>query len=193
MYTGGKYSSGEGENAFIYSGGTSYFLDVPASRPSSMGDCVTALNTAGQAVGYNLGNPVNTAYATMWSYTISGGSINYTATDLHTQTLVNMYPSIVSSQALAINRSGTVVIGASNYANQTTPTDDTAYFLYDSSTQQYTSLGGLMMYDPLAFSLSCNGGHQQAINDSGQVVGYTGVQSTGTGAPPSGRTEPSRT
>ena len=164
-YGGGKYTSGNGWNAFIYTGGSTYFMDVPATVGTSMGDCVTALNGNGQAVGVNLANPVNTARATMWTYSISGGNMTYTATDLQGSTTSWMYttfPGLVSSQALAINSAGTVVIGASTYNNLSTPEYDTGYCLYNIGTQQYTSLGSLMMYDPIASTLGHDGGHEDS-------------------------------
>ena len=66
----------------------------------------------------------------------------------------------MSSQALAINSSGMVVVGAGNTYLAATPTNDSAYFLYNMSTQSFTSLGNLMLYDPFVSTLDYNGGHE---------------------------------
>ncbi len=179
-YTGGKYSGGIGANAFIYSGGTGYFLDVnTAQRGSGGGDIVTAVNTNGQAVGDNMAGAVgNFAYATLWTKTGSTWA-SYTASDLLTvaPALLTLYPGLTGVSALAINNSGVVVLGVNNQGLVGgSPNVDQAYYLYNESTQQYTSLGSLMMWDPIAATLTYNGGHEQSINDSGAVVGYTGTQ-----------------
>ncbi len=82
----------------------------------------------------------------------------------------------MASAALAINNSGTVVVGGNDSSNFSTPEVNDGYFLYNMNTQSYTSLGSLMLYDPFAVTIDYNGGHEQAINDSGAVVGYIGAQ-----------------
>jgi probable HAF family extracellular repeat protein len=145
---------------------------------------ITALNTNGQAVGWEdtgdgIGVPPHDAE--VWSYKISGGSlVSQATTDLQNNgALAAAYPGVQSSQALAINSAGTVVIGASNLASDAVPNIDTAYFLYNMNTQAFTSLGSLMLYDPIGATTSPGGGHDQAINNAGQVVGQIAVSSGG--------------
>ena len=42
-----------------------------------------------------------------------------------------------------------VLVGACNSALLAAPNLDTAYYLYNMTTQAYTSLGSLMLYDPI--------------------------------------------
>ncbi len=178
---GGQYRESSGSdpvNAFVRVGAVNYFLNAPGNvgAPS-----VTALNTNGQAAGWDNPNQGLT-HALVWSYTISGGSlISQTATDLQSSGLAAAYPSVMSSQALAINSSGMVVVGASNSVSAATPTNDSAYFLYNMSSKSYTSLGSLMLYDPFVSTLDYNGGHEQAIDNAGQVVGRIDVSGNGSG------------
>ncbi len=194
LYYGGKYTSGDGTNAFIYSGGTGYFLDLPAERPSTLnsGDYVTALNNHGQAVGNNNAGPIGDfSYATQWNYTITGGTISYTAIDLLTavpalntalNTLYTANPNggatnVTGISALAINNPGTVVVGANNQGYvDWTPNLPGDYYICNAGDQTYTSLGSLKMYDPTGSYPGSSSGHEQCINDSGAVVGYTGKQ-----------------
>ncbi len=160
---------------FVRIGGVSYTLNPPGSNPGPA--TITALNTQGQAVGWLTAGSPPTHFADVWSYTISGGTlVSQTATDLQSHGLATAYPGVQSSQALAINSSGTVVVGAAIGSLVSCPNDDTAYFLYNMSTQAYTPLGNFMLYDPIVGTTSTGGGHDQAINDAGQVVGYIGTQ-----------------
>ena len=68
------------------------------------------------------------------------------------------------------------MVGASNGYLLSTPTYDSAYFLYNMSTQSFTSLGNLMLCDDQPSTVDYNGGHEQAINNAGQVVGYEVVE-----------------
>ena len=77
------------------------------------------MNTAGQAVGWEetgSGIGLPTHHAEVWTYTISGGSlVSQTTADLQNNgSLAAAYPGVESSQALAINNSGMVVVGATN-------------------------------------------------------------------------------
>ena len=155
-------------------------------RRSHLHATITALNTSGQAVGWadtgdGVGVPPHDAE--VWSYTISGGSlVSQSTTDLQFNGLATAYPGVQSSQALAINSSGTVVIGASDSASDAVPNIDTAYFLYNMNTRAFTSLGSLMLYDPIGATTSPGGGHDQAINNAGQVVGRIATSSGGDNA-----------
>ena len=165
---------------------------MSSSRASGGGDLVTAINDYGQAVGLNLAGPVqNFDFATLWSYTTSGGTFSYTATDLLTVCPVQYCAEVTcipASRMLMLppwrsTEPGAVVLGTNGTGIADWSPGAAApanYLLYDESTNQITSLGSLQMWDPLSPSYSWCGGHEQAINDSGQVVGYTGVQSSGT-------------
>ena len=90
--------------------------------------------------------------------------------------LTNTWPTVFASAAVAINSAGMVVIAADNDGTDY-PTEDTGTgaltFLYNMKTQAYTMLTGLQIYDgqiPTGTGTQY-GGHGQAINDSGQVVG----------------------
>ena len=143
-------TAGDASQAFVRIGGTCYPLNSVVPTYSAT---ITALNTSGQAVGWadtgdGVGVPPHDAE--VWSYTISGGSlVSQSTTDLQFNGLATAYPGVQSSQALAINSSGTVVIGASDSASDAVPNIDTAYFLYNMNTRAFTSLGSLMLYDPI--------------------------------------------
>ena len=166
---------------FVRTGGTCYPLNSAAAL---YGATITALNTAGQAVGWEStggGVGLPTHHAEVWSYTTSAGSlVSQNTTDLQNNgSLAAAYPGVDSSQALAVNSAGTVVVGACTSALDAVPNIDTAYFLYNMSTQEYTSLGSLMLYDPIGATTSTGGGHDQAINNAGQVVGQIATSSGG--------------
>ena len=173
-------SGGNPVSGFLYAGGTTYYLGPNATYRSGYGTCVTALNTAGQAVGYAYGGNPPGNFAAVWSYTISGSSISYTATDLQNAGLATAYPSVYSSQALAINSSGTVLVGDEQrlliiYA----PLRHRLFPLPDGPNRRRGVYVAGQPHDlrPLrVVALNYNGGHEQAINDSGAVVGYTGTQ-----------------
>ncbi len=173
-------TAGDASQAFVRIGGTCYPLNSVVPTYSAT---ITALNTSGQAVGWadtgdGVGVPPHDAE--VWSYTISGGSlVSQSTTDLQFNGLATAYPGVQSSQALAINSSGTVVIGASDSASDAVPNIDTAYFLYNMNTRAFTSLGSLMLYDPIGATTSPGGGHDQAINNAGQVVGRIATSSGG--------------
>ena len=69
-----------------------------------------------------------------------------------------------------------MVVGGYTLSGTYSPEIDTGYFLYNMTSQQYTPLGSLMLWDPMTTSFSHAGGHDQAINAAGAVVGYTGTQ-----------------
>ena len=74
---------------------------------------------------------------------------------------------------MAINSAGQVVVQDTDTGgNNPLATPGTA-FVYNMSTHAYTSLGSLQIYDAGVDSGTGTqfGGHAQAINDSGQVVG----------------------
>jgi hypothetical protein len=166
---------------YIRTGGTDYGL----TPNSSYGSVVTALNASGQAVGWLDGGTVPRAEAQVWTYTISGGSLtaqtvlNLQSTTPFTGPLVTAYPTVFSSVALGINSSGNVVIAANNTGvnDPLITTGSTAAFLYNMTSQSCTQIAGLSFYDDQAATGTGTqyGGHGQVINDSGQVVGFTGT------------------
>ena len=189
-------------NAFVDVGAGQYGLNPPSSTAGSpnvtaLADPVTAGGvTTGQAAGMQLtsgGTDPTGNHAVVWSYTINsnGTMTSQTALDLQTSLPAGHnlgdamdFSGSLSSQALAINDSGQVVVGAHTNAVLGGPQVDTNYLLYNMSTQAFTPLSqgseNLMLYDPLpATSSFLSGGHAQAINNAGQVVGYTGTQSDG--------------
>ena len=175
---GGNYlaSTGATQQAFVYLGGTSYTLSSPGNAGPAG---VTALNANGQAVGWLTaggGGPGSSHNAVVWSYTISNGTMTQNGTNLESGLAADF--GAESSQSLAINSSGMVLVGACNSALLAAPNLDTAYYLYNMTSQAYTSLGSLMLYDPISTTTSTGGGHDQALNNVGQVVGYIGTQGT---------------
>jgi hypothetical protein len=178
-----------------------YTLNPDPNQPGNgwtafSGQMAVALNNNGQACGFNQAQPVNTNYATVWTYSISGGTMTSTGTALQyavagqatggplATAWNNIYgTSLYGSQCLAINDSGTVVIGGSDAIVQSFPLCDDGFLLYNMNTQQYTSLGGLSLWDPMSGfgSVAWCGNHQQAINNSGAVVGYIGTAPTAGG------------
>ena len=128
----------------------------------------------------------------MWNYSISGGTISATETSAAAiQTAISHvsgWSSINGTNAVAINSptagaAEVVVTGATNSVHPRGYAD-TGVFLYNVGTGAATLatsslLGNLLLYDPWT-TVSESNGHQQCINNAGQLVGYTGVQSTGT-------------
>jgi probable HAF family extracellular repeat protein len=180
---------------YIRTGGTDYALN----DTQQYGSTITALNTSGQAVAWAAASGINPIEpnAVAWTYTISGGSVT-SQTELNLQTKGGLatawsnafgstaYPTIFSSVAVAINNGGQAVISADGDGT-VNPLDDTATgaagldaaFIYNVNTQAYTLLGGLQIYDAQFYGNTHFGGHAQAINSSGQVVGQMLTSSGG--------------
>ena len=131
---------------YVYTGGSAYALNRPATDIyTTDGAGIVALNTAGQAVGFSTPY-AGTVDATVWTYTISGGSVaSQTATDIHSQ-VTTQFPTAETSTLLAINSSGKAVgqwcataavsIGLGNEAGA---------FLYNVNNSTFTSLGSLLV------------------------------------------------
>jgi hypothetical protein len=185
--TGGFYlvsTSNEQYVPYVRTGGTDYGL----TPNSSYGSIVTALNTSGQAVGWLDGGTVPRPNAQVWTYTVSGGVLTQQSV-LNVQgnattpgPLYVAYPNVFSSVALGINSSGNVAIAANNTGvnDPLITTGSTAAFLYNMTSQTCTPMTGLNFYDNQAATGTGTqyGGHGQAINDSGEVVGFTGTVGT---------------
>ena len=166
-------------------------MNAPPDNPQTPD--VTALNTpvtaggvtTGQAAGEQWGGGPTGNHAVVWSYTInsSGTMTSQTPLDLQTSLPVGHRlsdalnfsgSSSLSSQGLAINSSGTVVVGARENALLGGPNSDTNYLLYNMTAQTFTPLtdstsGQIsMMYEPIASTSSeLDAGHDQAINNAG--------------------------
>jgi hypothetical protein len=188
MYTGRPGTTyGAYPYISINKGGGSFATYTPTSTYDSWATAMTTPTTSGGvASGRVAGFACPTQdQAEVWSYSISGGTMTSTVTDLE-DPLSDVDPSLTCSGAIAINSSGQVVIAAAggDGALEASITACTAGFLYNMNTQTFTSLsqGGtnLLFWDPMGAGFRMDSGHDQAINNAGQVVGYTGVQSTGT-------------
>ena len=182
---GGFYRTGASTlSPYVYTGGTYYGL---LNNLAEYGSSVLALNTSGQAVGWSETGSGSSPDATVWTYAISGGTMKaQTLTDIGQNGLANpslggaaaAYPSVQGSLALAVNASGQVLVAASNSSSNLTSltllqNGTTATFLYNMGTETFTSLGNLQIYDaqtPTGTGTQF-GGHADAINDSGEVVG----------------------
>jgi hypothetical protein len=187
MYTGRPTTYGAFPYVSINGGGSSF---TTYTLNSTYDSWATAMTTPTSSGGVTSGQVAGFAcptqdHAEVWSYSISGGTMTSTVTDLE-DPLSGVYPSLTCSGAIAINSSDQVVIAAAGGDGvlEGSITACTAGFLYNMNTQTFTSLsqGGtnLLFWDPMGAGFRMDSGHDQAINNAGQVVGYTGVQSTGT-------------
>ena len=175
---GGDQLSGSIRAPIIYTGGTVYPLNSPFAGITAT---IMAINSSGQAVGYNKNTPVKNGalmpegmFATVWTYTISGGSVaSQSATDISSYLSAALSDN-EASQAYAINGSGQVVGDWSTTygANQSQMTGS---FLYNTSTHAVASLP-LNFVTQLGLGYLYDGqGENGLINDTGQVVGQITV------------------
>ena len=171
---GGDCLSGSVRAPMVYTGGTAYYLNPPYANVAST---IFSINSNGQACGFNkYAPPLNPAgmWATVWTYTISGGSLtSQSATDISSY-LSAAFSGYEASQAYSVNDLGQVVGDWSTTygANQG---QMTGAFLYNMSTNAVTSLP-LMFTTQIGLGYLFNGaGESQLINDSSQVVGQTTV------------------
>ncbi len=163
---------------YVYTGGSMYVLNSP--YPGIQAGII-GINDHGQACGYNKysGGGVNPVglYATVWTYTISGGTVaSQTATDISPY-LSAAFPTYEASQAFALNNSGNVVGGWSNIygGNQN---QDTGFYVYNIASHAVTSLpAGFSVYTPVDATATFGAGMSQLIDDDNQVVGQTLVGS----------------
>ena len=174
---GGDQLSGSARVPIIYTGGTVYPLNSPYAGFTST---IVALNSAGQAVGFNKyggGLMPPGMFATVWTYTISGGSVaSQTATDISPY-LSAAFSGYEASQAYAINDSGEVV-GDWSTVYGGDQIQMTGSFLYNASTHAVTSLP-LSLVTQVGLGYLFDGvGESQLINNAGQVVGQTTVGGT---------------
>ena len=77
---------------------------------------------------------------------------------------------------------GLAVIAANNTTTQASITTCTAGFLYNVNNGTFTRLtdgiNSLLFYDPIPAGFCMDSGHDEAINNDGDVVGYIGAQGT---------------
>ncbi len=195
----GAYTTGSGTSAgyspyiSINNGSGSFTTYTPAAN-SIYGTFVTAMTTpttvggvtSGLAVGYGeeqvgLGPAVD--HPEVWSYSISGGTMTSTVTDLMggagNTPLSNAFPGATAAAAIAINSSGLAVIAAMNNGTEGPVENCQGALLYNASTQTFTPLTqgstSLLITDSMTHTISEGAGHDQAINNAGQVVGYIGA------------------
>ena len=179
--------------AYIRIGGRYYHLN---DIGGPYGSCIsgTEYQRAGRRLGLPAGIPP-TPHAAVWSYTISGGTLLRRPSRIF-NTTVGSPPRIPASEstALAINSAGKVVVAAGiAYLRSTPEYNDTAYFLYNMNTHTYTSLGSLMLYDPLSRGQHLHtAATTRPSTTPGKSWAYTGTPAV-IGMPRSGKTEPSRT
>ena len=158
---------------YVYTGGSLYLLDSPDAGIQAG---IIGINDHGQACGYNKaggGIMPPGLYATVWTYTISGGTIaSQTATDISPY-LSAAFSGYEASQAFAVNNLGNVVGGWSNIygGNQN---QDTGFYVYNIASHAVTSLpAGFSAYTPVNATATFGAGMSQLINDNNQVVGQT--------------------
>ncbi len=180
-----KNSSGA-QVAFVYSGGSMYELPRPTSPLDPpyvgvTGNPVTgygqgkaigasAFNSHGQVVGYaqyqpdGIPLPLPLNHAVIWNYSITGGVLNATATDIN----ASVGNSASGSSALAINNEGQV-FGQYNGGPGLIPSNAANTYLYNINTNAFTDLGALRTY------AATGGGYCGLLNMKGQVVGEENV------------------
>ena len=158
---------------YVYTGGSMYVLNSPWTGVQSG---IVAMNNDGQACGYNknaIGMDPAGLFATVWTYTISGGVLtSQTATDISPY-LSAAFSGYQASQAFAVNDSGNVVGGWSTTyaANQN---QDTGFYVYNIASHAVTSLpAGFSVSTGANASVTFGAGMSQLINDNNQVVGET--------------------
>jgi hypothetical protein len=171
---GGGVPSGSNK-PFLYSGGTTYAM--PTISGSSAG-VVSGLNpSGGYAAGFNEwtpGSPTpNSHYATVWTYSVSGGTLTANVTSLYPYLSVAR-PTMNTSFALAVNNSGLVVgevqtAAEGNSGANASANNDT--YLYNPTGEQVTYLSDLGLRFALQTTTYITGGYGNLINDAGQVVG----------------------
>jgi hypothetical protein len=198
----GTYNSSQAY-AYINLRSGSTFTPYLLSQGSTAGTTAVAMTTpttsGGVTTGYAVGWYNNAGVAVwdsacIWSYSISSGTIASTFTPLdaftngvHSTPLQQVYPSALASGCVAINSSGNALVVTTNINAHVTAAlvDATAAFLYNVNNQTFTPVtdsntgASLLLYDPMGAGLLSYGGHDQAINDAGDVVGFTGAQSDG--------------
>lgn len=132
--------------AFLDSGGTMYDLGIPQTGPATnYYSSTTDFNSHGQVVGFvvnsNSPTPLGNE-AAVWSYTLTGGTLNVTSMADIDPALGNHHSSV----ALSVNNAGYVVgnyQGAGDGVGPGVPT-----FLYNINTGTFRDLGGLRFILP---------------------------------------------
>jgi probable HAF family extracellular repeat protein len=195
----GTYTTGSGTSAgyspcISINNGSGGFTTYTPAATSTYGTFVTAMTTpttvgsvtSGLAVGYaevqgGIGPPVD--HPAVWSYSITGGAMTSTLTDLMGGTgstpLSSAFPGATAAAAVAINSSGLAVIAAMNNGTEGPVEYCQGALLYNTNTQTFTPLTqgstSLLITDSMTHTISWGAGHDQAIDNAGQVVGYIGT------------------
>ena len=185
----GTYTTGSGNSPCIsFNNGSSRFTTYTPT--SGIASFVTAMTTpttvGGVASGLAVGIGQETGnfdHPEIWSYTISGGTMTSTVTDLMggggNTPLSNAFPVATAAAAIAINSSGLAVIAAMN-SGTTGPVENCqGALLYNTNTHAFTPLTqgstSLLFTDSIPGTISDGAGHDQAINNAGEVVGCIGT------------------
>jgi probable HAF family extracellular repeat protein len=190
----GAYYGNRGTTADAYpyvalNSGGSFTAYTPTS---SFDSWVTAMTTpttsggvtSGYAVGFGRNGSPPRDEPEVWSYSITGGVMSSSVTNLMGGTnytpLSNAYAGVSQAGVVAINSSGKALIAASTIGTEASITSCTEALLYDMTNQAFTPLTqgstSLLLWDPIPSGFCMDSGHDQAINNAGQVVGYIGAQ-----------------
>jgi hypothetical protein len=160
---------------YVYTGGSMYVLNSPYAGIQAG---IIGMNNYGQACGYNKSNGGDSMnppglYATVWTYTISNGSISDTATDISPY-LSAAFPTYEASQAFVVNNSGNVVGGWSNIygGNQN---QDTGFYVYNIASHGVTPLPAAFSVSTVVTTAAFGAGMSQLVNDNNQVVGQIDI------------------
>jgi probable HAF family extracellular repeat protein len=166
----GFANNGTRGTAFLYSGGTMYDLGGVVGNNRNCG--VIGANNNGYAVGFasyagpGSPPPIPVNHAAVWSYTLTGGVLTSTATD------IDSYVSGTgSSDAMSVNDSN-YVVGQYDVGNAGQTSACPTYY-YHIGNPTATSMGALRFaLPPGAGNLMTPGeGCGHLINNAGEVVG----------------------
>ena len=171
---GGVGNSTGLDSPYVYTGGTSYDLPIPAGIPyPQYGGSVVAMSPGGAyAAGYwnYTAGPPGTPYACAGYWTRNGGSWANTATftDISSPAWGNNQPGdYPASMALAVNDNGQMVCGLGSGINEIANPE-----IYQIGTGALTPLTGLLFAYPKTDTIPNDGALTQCISPTGQVVGY---------------------
>ena len=189
----GAYTTGSGTSASYspylnLNNGSGGFATYTPTVNSIYETFVTAMTTpttgggvtSGYAVGWDqTGSPLRD-HPEVWSYSITNGVMTSSVTDLMTA-LSNSgaYSGATAGTCIAINSSGLAVMSMMNNGTSGPVENCQGGVLYNMNTDAFVPLTqgstSLLFTDSVLGTLSENSGHDQAINNAGQVVGYIGT------------------
>ena len=177
-------------------GGGSFTIYTPTSNFDSWVAAMTTPTTVGgylrngRRLRHKLCRHGTRAHPEIWTYSITDGVMTSSVTDLMGglgyAPLSTVYPSLTAASAMAINSSGIAVIAATSAGTITSPMRNcTEGFLYNINTQAFTPLTQgsttLEFTDSIGPTITEGSGHDQAINNAGDVVGYIGTSGSTSG------------